>query len=123
MKHGMHGLTEGKVTIRGYEENGIVTVQVIDTGKGFAPATADTEEDISEGLGLSLIKNLIGDLGGQFVLRRVNDGGTESGEPAGQTIAEVHFPLAGRQSKVAVRDGSKENNLSINAGVVNQGSW
>src|SRR2546428_2467275 len=32
IKHGMVGLREGKVTIRGFEKGGIVTVQVIDTG-------------------------------------------------------------------------------------------
>src|SRR5438270_5807164 len=32
IKHGMAGLTEGTVTIRGHEEDNIVTVQVLDTG-------------------------------------------------------------------------------------------
>ncbi|MEO8973456.1 MAG: GAF domain-containing protein [Ktedonobacteraceae bacterium] len=119
IKHGMNGLTEGTVTIRGSEENGIVTVQVIDTGKGFFPVAADAEEeDVSEGLGLSLIKNLIGDIGGQFVLRRVDDIGDGSGTTGGQTISEVHFPLAGRQSQLAIRDGNKEKGLSANSGAV-----
>ena len=113
IKHGMVGLKEGKVTVRGYEENGIVTVQVIDTGKGLSSSASEgsyAEEDSSEGLGLSLIKNLIGDIGGQFRLRRMAD--TDS------TVAEVHFPLAGRQSQVVVKGASKESSRSITAGDV-----
>ncbi|HTD20885.1 MAG TPA: ATP-binding protein, partial [Ktedonobacteraceae bacterium] len=45
----------------------------------------------SEGLGLSLIKNLISDLGGRFALWR--DG-------SGHTVAEVRFPLARNRSQV-----------------------
>src|SRR5205823_2585429 len=33
-KHGMAGQSEGSVTIRGSEEDGVVSVQVIDTGSG-----------------------------------------------------------------------------------------
>src|SRR5256886_13795186 len=91
IKHGMVGLKEGTVTIRGREEDGMVIVQVIDTGtklKQLEPG----EEESSEGLGLSLIKNLIGDLGGRFALWR--DG-------SGHTVAEVRFPLARNRSQVA----------------------
>ena len=91
IKHGMVGLKEGTVTIRGREEDGMVIVQVIDTGtklKQLEPG----EEESSEGLGLSLIKNLIGDLGGRFVLWR--DGSM------GRTVAEVRFPLARNRSQV-----------------------
>ncbi|HLQ29744.1 MAG TPA: GAF domain-containing protein [Ktedonobacteraceae bacterium] len=85
IKHGMAGLREGTVSIRGREEHGIVIVQVIDTGtrlKQLEPG----EEESSEGLGLSLIKNLIGDLGGTFALWHKGD--------TDRTVAEVRFPLA-----------------------------
>ena len=82
-----------------------MTVQVIDTGKGLPSHEDETEEEASEGLGLSLIKNLIGDLGGQFVLRRSADDS--------KTIAEVRFPLTGRQGQVAVRNGDRESHQSI----------
>ena len=65
IKHGMVDLKEGRVTIRGFEENGTVIVQVIDTGtklKQSQPCLGDrypVDEENSEGLGLSLIKNLI----------------------------------------------------------------
>lgn len=113
IKHGMANQERGRVTIRGYEEDGQVVVQVIDTG--VAPLrSAPGEEESSEGLGLSLIKNLIGDLGGQFRLRRVvNEGealvdGNEStlnavdgarssaekkAESTAYTVAEVSFPM------------------------------
>jgi two-component sensor histidine kinase/putative methionine-R-sulfoxide reductase with GAF domain len=93
IKHGMTGLTEGKVTIRGEEANGIVTIQVVDTGsklKQWEPG----EEEINEGLGLSLIKNLVGDLGGKFTLRR-----TEEEDLTPGTVAEVRFPLARPRSQ------------------------
>jgi len=96
IKHGMAGLSKGTVTIRGYEEDGMVIVQVIDTGtklKKWGPG----EEESSEGLGLSLIKNLIGDLGGKFVLRHDKDGHG--------TIAEVRFCLARSHSQMASRTG------------------
>jgi two-component sensor histidine kinase/putative methionine-R-sulfoxide reductase with GAF domain len=92
IKHGMAGLTKGTVTIRGSEEGGIVVVQVIDTGtklKKLEPG----EEESSEGLGLSLIKNLIGDLDGKFTLR--------SGGEEGHTVAEVSFPLTRKRSQRA----------------------
>jgi len=92
IKHGMVGLKEGTVTIRGREEGGMVIVQVIDSGtklKQWGPG----EEESSEGLGLSLIKNLIGDLGGQFRLW--------SESPTGHTVAEVRFPRARKRSQVA----------------------
>ena len=171
IKHGMAEMKEGTVTVRGREEDGIVIIEVIDTGNGppledgsssvarhsspvplseeqlnlshaagilsggreaSAPdvwgtsssvsnvsnesrflvgggadinhpegreATAPTaweadsylseriivlrESENSEGIGLLLIKHLIGDLAGKFVLRRAN----------GCTVAEVRFPL------------------------------
>ncbi|HEV2581253.1 MAG TPA: GAF domain-containing protein [Ktedonobacteraceae bacterium] len=86
IKHGIDGQPRGAVTIRGREEHGEVVVEVLDTGKG--PASLP-EEESSEGLGLSLIKNLIGDLGGSYVLRR-----TEEMPP--RTCAEVRFPLKRR---------------------------
>jgi two-component system, sensor histidine kinase PdtaS len=99
IKHGMAGLPEGKVTIRGFAEDEMVVVQVLDTGNGLVQWDAGEEEG-SEGLGLSLIKNLIGDIGGKFVLRRNED---EDG-----TIAEVRFPLARSQSQVASRTGGMQ---------------
>ncbi len=116
MKHGVNGLPDGTITIRGFEANGIVTVQVIDTGKGLPSSGTATEDDINEGLGLSLIKNLIGDLGGQFVLRRETDPTSTPATLTDRTIAEVHFPLAARQSQVAVRDGSRDSALAANPG-------
>ncbi len=99
IKHGMAGLREGKVTIRGFTEDEMVVVQVLDTGNGLGQWESGEEEG-SEGLGLSLIKNLIGDIGGKFVLRRNKD---ENG-----TIAEVHFPLARSQSQVSSRTGGTQ---------------
>jgi two-component sensor histidine kinase len=86
IKHGIDGQAGGAVTIRGREEHGEVVVEVLDTGKGPA---APLEEESSEGLGLSLIKNLMGDLGGSYVLRR-------TGETPPRTCAEVRFPLKRR---------------------------
>ncbi len=84
IKHGMRGMKEGTIVIRGREAEGWVIVEVLDNGsQPFDPL----EEENSESLGLSLIRNLIGDLGGQFVLRR-------SGETPACTSAEVRFPLA-----------------------------
>ncbi len=94
IKHGMAGLSKGTVTIRGCEEDGMVIVQVIDTGtklKKWGPG----EEESSEGLGLSLIKNLIGDLGGQFSLW--------SGSDKGHTVAEVRFQLARKRGQLPGR--------------------
>jgi len=85
IKHGIAGQAFGAVTIRGCEEDGMVIVEVLDTGGG-PPFTEVLEEEGSEGLGLSLIRNLIGDLGGQFVLRRIDQGDFH-------TCAEVRFPL------------------------------
>ncbi|HZS75833.1 MAG TPA: GAF domain-containing protein [Ktedonobacteraceae bacterium] len=86
IKHGMAGMSEGTVTIRGREVDGIVIVQVLDTGKG---PPASIEEESSEGLGVSLIRNLIGDIGGRFELRRTD-------ETPPRTCAEVRFPLSQR---------------------------
>jgi two-component sensor histidine kinase len=85
IKHGMAGASRGNVTIRGREENGEVIVEVLDTGSG----PTEPLEESGEGLGLSLIRNLIGDLGGHFVLRRTV-------ETPPRTCAEVRFPLARR---------------------------
>ena len=88
LKHGMQGMSEGKISIRGYEEHGQIVVNVLDTGQG---PIEPLEEESSEGLGLSLIRNLIGDIRGQFTLRR-----TEETPP--RTCAEVRFPLEWRPS-------------------------
>lgn len=82
MKHGMKGIPGGKVSVRGYEERGQIVVEVLDTGAGPAEPV---EEESGEGLGLSLIRNLIGDLKGQFTLRRTD-------EVPPRTCAEVRFP-------------------------------
>lgn len=92
IKHGLAGLAEGSVTIRGYEEDGWVVVQVLDTGSGpsFAytePLEESDESNTFEGLGLSLIRNLIGDLGGHFTLQRRN-----SPPLCPCTVATVRFP-------------------------------
>ena len=100
INHGMAGLTKGNVTIRGREEEGIVIVQVIDTGtklKQWGPV----EEESSEGLGLSLIKNLIGDLGGQFSLWSSGD--------QGYTVAEVRFPLTRNRGQASGVGGYIQN--------------
>jgi len=88
IKHGMTGIREGIVTIRGREEDGMVIVEVLDTGNG-PPVPESLEEDESEGLGLSLIRNLMGDIGGGFTLRRTM-------ELPPRTCAEVRFPLVRR---------------------------
>lgn len=99
IKHGMKGRSEGKIIIRGQEDDGMVVVQVIDNGNGPSvevPFEEQSDGPSFEGLGLSLIKNLIGDLGGRFSLRRdtiarKDENGTEE-----RTIAEVRFPLTRR---------------------------
>jgi two-component sensor histidine kinase len=112
IKHGMAGQSEGTVTIRGSEHDGMVSIQVIDTGSGppfKLPIEESGEGGNFEGLGLSLIKQLVGDLNGQFSLRRevpalleqtsgTNNGNSGNGSqkgaaPAGHTVAEVRFPL------------------------------
>ena len=85
IKHGIAGSSKGHVTIRGREENDEVIVEVLDTGSG----PLEPLEESGEGLGLSLIRNLIGDLGGRFVLRR-------TGETPPRTCAEARFPLTRR---------------------------
>lgn len=103
-KHGMVGQPEGTVIVRGREEDGSVIVQVIDTGVGpisEVSAEESSESNTFEGLGLSLIKNLVGDLGGSFSLRREVASPPE-GEIAKEyltgdyTVAEVRFPLVRR---------------------------
>ncbi len=98
IKHGMAGMKNGTVIIRGREEDGMVVVQVLDTGKG---PLKPIEEESSEGLGLSLIKHLVGDLGGRFTLRRVGNVSNGQGNmedwampstKTGYTVAEVRFP-------------------------------
>ncbi len=86
IKHGMAGMKEGTVTIRGRQEDGMVIVEVIDTGKG-------PPDPLEESLGLSLIKQLIGDLDGHFALRRP--------EGANITIAEVRFPLVRQRRSIS----------------------
>ncbi|MBV9231766.1 MAG: GAF domain-containing protein [Chloroflexi bacterium] len=107
IKHGMAGQSRGSVTIRGSEEDGMVVVQVIDTGKEPLSELPAEEGGESEGLGLSLIRNLIGDLGGRFSLRReastssVSEQGEQamsSDDPVERTIAEVRFPLVRHSS-------------------------
>jgi two-component system, sensor histidine kinase PdtaS len=88
IKHGMKGMREGKVSVRAYLDRSQAVVGVLDTGPGPAEPV---EEENAEGLGLSLIKNLIGDIGGQFTLRR-----TEETPP--RTCAEVRFPLERRHA-------------------------
>ncbi len=103
IKHGMADRTEGTITIKGREEDGIVTVQVIDTGRG--PDFDSTLEEGNgngnfDGLGLSLIKNMIGDLDGDFTLKREQCvlANTSSRDDATTecTVAEVRFPLKRR---------------------------
>ncbi|HZO72527.1 MAG TPA: GAF domain-containing protein [Ktedonobacteraceae bacterium] len=106
IKHGLDRQSRGTVIIRGCEEDGIVIVQVIDTGKGplfELPQEESGDSGTFEGLGLSLIKHLIGDLEGKFSLRRVAssslptpraEAGTRPQEqPMEYTVAEVRFPL------------------------------
>lgn len=108
IKHGMADTTRGTIIIRGFEEeDGYVTIQVLDTGKGPSeePEEQKAPRELSDGLGLSLIQNLIGDLGGRFSLRRealprlTNTGSEkqgEEGEIVEYTISEVRFPLVRR---------------------------
>ena len=100
IKHGMVDRSEGMIAIHGCEEDGFVIVQVIDDGKGpVQEVSFDDRSEGYEGLGLSLIKNLIGDLRGQFSLsRKAVSGKSESGEtaPEQHTVAEVRFPLVRR---------------------------
>ncbi|WP_146747187.1 GAF domain-containing protein [Thermogemmatispora tikiterensis] len=97
IKHGMADLTEGTVLVRGREEEGMVVVEVIDTGRG--PKKPLEEEESGEGLGLSLIRNLLADLRGRFSLRRVTELDPPANTPGlkpicgGYTVAEVRFPL------------------------------
>lgn len=108
LKHGMADQTEGTITITGREEDGIVIVQVIDTGSGphFAlPLEENSEGGNFEGLGLSLIKHLIGDLDGEFLLRReqlpVLEESSQEATSVEHTVAEVRFPLK-RRSRSAI---------------------
>jgi GAF domain-containing protein len=100
IKHGMADQTRGKVIVRGREEDGLVIVQVLDSGPGPASELSSSEEG-NEGLGLSLITNLIGDLGGKFSLRRevvsAQDAAGDE-QSADYTLAEVRFPLVRRRA-------------------------
>lgn len=108
IKHGMADQTEGTITIRGWEEQGTVTVQVLDTGSGpkFDLSLNEESNHSEEGLGVSLIKHMIGDLNGQFSLRREHhalvqqlgdeDHAGQDGKDKEYTVAEVRFPLKRR---------------------------
>lgn len=100
IKHGMAKQMEGAIVIRGMEEGGMVIVQVLDNGIGpaFEVAFDENAEGSSEGLGLSLIKQLISDLNGKFSLRRgmvtlAGNTAQEDAVPVERTISEVRFPL------------------------------
>jgi GAF domain-containing protein len=110
IKHGMINRSVGQVSVQGREEDGMVYVQVTDTGRGpaFELSFGENGESHSEGLGLSLIKNLVGDLEGQFSLRRGRVSESDAQQAAkeaddstsmGYTVAEVRFPLV-RRSRV-----------------------
>lgn len=108
IKHGMADKNEGTITIKGREEDGTVVVQVIDTGSGphfDLSRDAGNEGGNFEGLGLSLIKHMIGDLDGNFTLKRESyPSSTNTSENAPTlegTIAEVRFPLK-RRSRSAI---------------------
>jgi len=100
IKHGMAKQSEGTIIVRGREEEGMVIVQVLDTGRGpaFNIAFDESAEVNTEGLGLSLIRNLIVDLEGRFSLRRelLHQPNKENEPPIEYTIAEVRFPLVKR---------------------------
>ena len=98
IKHGLAGVSKGTITIRGREEDAMVSVQVLDTGKGPEQPIEGTGEGSSDGLGLSLIQHLIADLDGKFSLRHeiVSDP-EKDGVEVEQTIAEVRFPLVRRR--------------------------
>ncbi len=98
IKHGLAGVSRGTITIRGHEEDGVIVVQVLDTGKGPDQPFEESGEGSGEGLGLSLIKHLIGDLEGKFSLRRavISDIAGEA-SPVERTVAEVRFPLVRRR--------------------------
>jgi len=104
IKHGMAGQSRGTITIRGREEDSMVIVQVLDTGSGPPIGAMEDagESSAFDGLGLSLIKNLISDLGGKFALYRetshaagnsTSEKSGSSDKPVERTVAEVHFPL------------------------------
>jgi two-component sensor histidine kinase len=98
IKHGLANVSRGTISIRGREEDGMVIVQVIDSGKGLEIPIEENADPTGEGLGLSLIRQLIGDLEGKFSLRRViiNDATTDN-RPVERTVAEVRFPLVRRR--------------------------
>jgi len=98
IKHGLAGVSRGTITVRGREDDTMVSVQVLDTGKGPEQPIEETGEGSSEGLGLSLIQHLIGDLDGKFSLRHevVSSPGKDA-IPIEQTVAEVRFPLVRRR--------------------------
>jgi two-component sensor histidine kinase len=103
IKHGMASQVEGTILFRGWQEDDLVVVQVLDTGTDPpSEASATATGARGEGLGLSLITQLIGDLDGHFALRReviqvANDDLPEqeriSTVPRAWTVAEVRFPL------------------------------
>ncbi|GCE11456.1 sensor histidine kinase [Tengunoibacter tsumagoiensis] len=100
IKHGLAKKSTGTITVKGWEEEGMVIMQVWDTGSGpdFESIVDEQGETSGEGLGLSLIKHLISDLGGKFALRReALPLGDEADAPlVEQTVAEVRFPLVRR---------------------------
>lgn len=112
IKHGMADQSEGTITIAGREEDGNVIVQVIDTGSGppLDMSVEETSENTNfEGLGLSLIKNMIGDLDGSFTLRRETrvtpkrEQDQQEVPQAEYTVAEVCFPLTRRRERRTIK--------------------
>ncbi|CAA9574280.1 MAG: hypothetical protein AVDCRST_MAG49-3982 [uncultured Thermomicrobiales bacterium] len=83
VSHGFEGRQCGKVEIRAWHHDGLVSVEVSNDGEavpdGFVPAE-------SSGLGMKIVHRLVtSDLRGQFTI----------GSPGGQgTIATITFPLA-----------------------------
>lgn len=99
IKHGLANVSRGTIIVRGREEDGMVSVQVLDSGKGPETPIEEGGEASSDGggLGLSLISNLIGDLGGRFSLRRRLVSVPGEADPVERTVAEVRFPLVRRR--------------------------
>jgi GAF domain-containing protein/anti-sigma regulatory factor (Ser/Thr protein kinase) len=97
IKHGLKDVSRGTIIVRGSEEDGTVRLQVLDSGKGPEGPIEEGSESGSDGLGLSLINHLIGDLGGRFSLRRQPVTFAGESDPVERTVAEVRFPLVKRR--------------------------
>jgi two-component sensor histidine kinase len=67
IKHGISDTNKGTILIRGYQKQNWIIIEVLDSGQSLLSTKEETRHD---GLGLSLIRQLTGDMKGTFSLEK-----------------------------------------------------